>query len=127
MATTLAALIDMLLYSRDLLFPVISIIWGVIAWATWIFVFVVWGTCEYSSDTGGEICPDFYVYDSYPGSLYRNGLWVGRLTTGSVAAVLALTQMALGARAVELNRRERKRVVRKERDDKRSFELGNVA
>lgn len=129
MATTLAALIDFVLYSRKLLFPVASIIWGIIAWGMWIFMLTIWAACEFSPDSGaGGLCPKFYVYEySSLGELYGSGLWIARLTTGSLAAVLALTQMSLGARAVDLCRRERKDVERKERADQRSFELENVA
>lgn len=126
MATTLAAAIDFALYTRNLLFPIASIIWGIIAFGVWAFVLAIWTACEFSADTGtGDTCPKMYVYDSFPSDLYQSGLWYGRLTTGALAAVLALTQMALGARAVDLSNKEKKRLRRKEKDD-RSFELENV-
>jgi len=49
------------------------------------------------------------------------------LTTGAMGNVLALTQMALGARAVDLSNKEKRRLRRMERNDKRSLELENVA
>ncbi|GIZ36952.1 hypothetical protein CKM354_000041700 [Cercospora kikuchii] len=108
MATMLAAAVDIVLHMRGWLSPVVSIIWSLIAFALWTWVLVMWGTTEYSVDTGGFI--DLYIYDDSLNvyAVDGSGLYYGRIALGSVAAILALVQLSFAARAVDLERKERK-------------------
>ncbi|KAI5368383.1 hypothetical protein Slin14017_G034190 [Septoria linicola] len=108
MATMLAAAIDFFLYQRRMLSPVVSIIWSIIAFGAWVFVLLMWGVTEWSPDTGGflPLYMYYYVSDSY--DPYGSGLFYGRVVTGAIAAVLALVQLSFAARAVELERKQRK-------------------
>lgn len=124
MATTFAAAIDFVLYKRNLLSPIASIVWGIFAFIAWWYMIFAWWICELGPDSSGSGCPNIYVYGSFEDGLYQTDLLYARMSMGSVALVLALTQMAFGARAVDLRNKERKKsVVGKERDEGRSFEL----
>jgi len=112
MATTLAAAIDFLLYRKGLLFPVISVSWGTIAFCFWLNQIVWWTMCEQYLDGVSDACPHFYVYDSasFPSTdFFSSGSWYARLTMGALLGILALTQMGLGARAMDLKQKEEKR------------------
>lgn len=107
MATMLAAGIDFVLCTRGWLSPVVSIIWSMIAFGAWIFVLLAWDVTEWSPDTGGFF--DLYYYYSHGTTdIYGSGLFYGRIVTGSIAAALALVQMSFAARAIDLERKERK-------------------
>ncbi|CZT21700.1 uncharacterized protein RCC_07565 [Ramularia collo-cygni] len=106
MATTLAPLIDFLLYKRNLLFPLASIIWGIIGFTIWVFMLTFWSICEF--DEPGDACPNFYRYAPYTDGLWSSNYWMARLVLGGAAGALLLIQMAFGARAVDLRRRERR-------------------
>lgn len=140
MATTLASAIDFILYKKRLLFPVISVIWGVLAFAFWVTQLTWWSTCENYLDGLSDACPNFYVYESadFPSTgFWQSDLWYARLAFATVLTILALTQMALGARAMDLKQKEKKRKAGPicgycrekvaDRDAKRSVELGNLS
>ncbi|PPJ55325.1 hypothetical protein CBER1_06425 [Cercospora berteroae] len=111
MATMLAAAIDFVLYMRGWLSPVVSIIWSIIAFGAWLWVLLMWGVTEWSPDTGGVL--DLYMYDYGVDNMdwdfvYGSGLFYSRISTGGVAAFLTLVQLSFAARAVDLERKERK-------------------
>lgn len=108
MATMLAAAIDFVLHMRGWLSPIVSIIWSLMAFGVWIWVLLMWGVTEWSPDTGGIL--DLYMYDYAVNGIdvYGDGLFYSRVSTGSVAALLTLVQLSFAARAVDLERKERK-------------------
>ena len=119
MSTTLASAIDIFLYNRGWLNPIVSIIWSIIAFVAWIFVMVAWVYTEWWTDTGGFLSLSNYNQDTR-GYLFGTNdypdapLYYGRMVTAGIAAAFALVQMSMAARSVDLERKERIKIEEKE-------------
>lgn len=118
MASTLAAIIELVLYRWGYLSPIASIIWSIVASGAWVYSCLTWAACE-SGDLGcvlplyywdtkvtdgfrsnNHIIPGFEVPAGVP-----NGALEARLAFGGLLIVLHWIYLGFAAHAVKLNRR----------------------